>query len=252
MDAASRATAEAAPVVVAAADVDPTVNDVPSPAVSSSSSAAGKVTSAGKVSSVEAPSLVASGTSTPSGGNATVGKNVSPVKKTTSDAASPLSSASQPSSGDSEDKLFVVTARAADPAMGTVTVRTESLPTSTTTNRGVATASKGFPYGTVLSLEAKSRDGYRFVRWNDGSASARRRVTVTANAEYVATFEKVSGLGLSDDDPAAGGPGAEAGVSGTATGASAAKQKGIMPLLRKWWWAILILALMIYDMKGGK
>lgn len=257
MDVASRAVADVTPVVAADADVDPLVKAVSPQSVSPSLSSAVKAASYGKVGSVEAPTIVSpTSVSTPLKVNSSVGKNPSSVKNSTSGNTSPLAAASQPNIGASQDKLFVVTARAADPSMGTVSVITESLNdspvnASTTTTRGGAVSSKGFPYGTVLTLEARSREGYRFVSWNDGSVFARRSVTVIGNAEYVASFKRVSVAGPTITPPPAVESGAEVSAASVSTD-EAEQQKGIFQLLRKWWWAALILALMIHDLKGGK
>ena len=156
--------------------------------------------------------------------------------------------------GISGERYFNVTACSGDPTMGSVTVHTESVPTHTASvERSAANAAKGFPEGTVLLITATSREGCRFVKWNDGNTNARRKVTVNADAEYVASFERVPENAGAENDPSLGGAaGSGSGVLGTSTKPAAAKQEGIIQLLRKWWWAVLVLALMIYDMKGGE
>lgn len=161
--------------------------------------------------------------------------------------------------GMSGTKLFTVTARASDPTMGSVIVQTVSVPS---VERSTAKAVKGYPSGTVLFIEAHSREGYRFAGWSDGNGNAARTIKVTADAEYVANFERVpendqpaGDTPLVGDTPSGTGAGGGSGVLGTAmqnTATAAKKQDGIMQLIRKWWWAILLLACMIHDMKGGQ
>lgn len=49
-----------------------------------------------------------------------------------------------------------------------------------------------YNYGSTATLTATPKAGYRFVKWNDDAkATATRTVTVTGNATYTATFEKL-------------------------------------------------------------
>ncbi len=52
--------------------------------------------------------------------------------------------------------------------------------------------------GTVVTLIATPASGYQFAQWQDGNTSATRSVTVTADATYIATFEAVPAVGISD------------------------------------------------------
>lgn len=67
-------------------------------------------------------------------------------------------------------------------------------------NSSMGTVSGGgvYPFGTTVTLEAHPYDGYRFVRWSDGSAANPRTITVNGNATYVAHFVSLTGI----DDPA--------------------------------------------------
>lgn len=49
----------------------------------------------------------------------------------------------------------------------------------------------GFGYyydGDKIKISASANDGYKFVKWSDGSTSATKSITVTKNEEYVAYF----------------------------------------------------------------
>ena len=69
---------------------------------------------------------------------------------------------------------YTITAMANNPAWGTVT--------------GGGT----YQEGTEVTLTATANDGYQFVQWNDAVTDAVRTITVTANANYVATFVDTS------------------------------------------------------------
>ena len=67
-------------------------------------------------------------------------------------------------------KLYTITARAADNAMGYVT--------------GGGTYSAG----ETVTLKATAKTGYYFTQWNDGNTDNPRAITVTGDAEYIAEF----------------------------------------------------------------
>ena len=46
-----------------------------------------------------------------------------------------------------------------------------------------------FEEGTEIQISATAYDGYRFIRWNDGNTDNPRTITVTQNANYIASFE---------------------------------------------------------------
>ena len=54
---------------------------------------------------------------------------------------------------------------------------------------GQANGSGQFEYNTSISINALPADGYRFVRWSDGSKQNPRAVTVTGDVTYTAEFE---------------------------------------------------------------
>ena len=57
---------------------------------------------------------------------------------------------------------------------------------------GTVTGGATSAYGSTLTLTARPATGYKFVKWNDGNTDNPRTVTVTHNATYTATFEKLS------------------------------------------------------------
>lgn len=57
---------------------------------------------------------------------------------------------------------------------------------------GTVTGGATSAYGSTLTLTARPATGYKFVKWNDGNTDNPRSVTVTHNATYTATFEKLS------------------------------------------------------------
>ncbi len=176
-------------------------------------------------------------------------------------------------------RVYSVTARPNDKKMGSVKVTVMSLPQESPVNtvskverysNAMATPTEkgGYKYGTVLQLEAKSNEGYRFVRWNDGVTSPVRILRVTATASYEAIFSKkktalpvIGGNydpnGQEDviedvgDIPGTGGAGTQEREDLSPVDGAGGKL-GVVDMLKKWWWAVAILALMLYDMKGGK
>ena len=53
---------------------------------------------------------------------------------------------------------------------------------------GVVTGSGTYNYGTTATITAIANTGYHFVRWNDGDTNAVRTISVSGNANYIATF----------------------------------------------------------------
>ena len=53
---------------------------------------------------------------------------------------------------------------------------------------GVVTGSGTYNYGTTATITAIANTGYHFVRWNDGDTNATRTISVSGNANYIATF----------------------------------------------------------------
>lgn len=142
----------------------------------------------------------------------------------------------------SSDRLFRVTVKAKDPVMGSVSV---SGPDTLSTHKIT-----GYPKGTVLKIGANPYEGYRFVGWNDGNTLAERTIVVSGDMEYIADFENIPAENPPDDPNSGGGGGG--GVPTQNNQEVAGHKTDIMQLIRKWWWAIAILALMLFDMKGGK
>lgn len=56
---------------------------------------------------------------------------------------------------------------------------------------GAVSGGGTYESGKTATLTATPNTGYKFVRWSDGNTSATRTVTVTGNATYTATFEKL-------------------------------------------------------------
>jgi len=55
---------------------------------------------------------------------------------------------------------------------------------------GSVTGGGMFAEGSSVSISATAKSGYEFVKWNDGSTSANRTVTATAETTYIAEFSK--------------------------------------------------------------
>ena len=49
--------------------------------------------------------------------------------------------------------------------------------------------------GSYISISAIPADGYKFKEWNDGNTNNPRYITVSHDATYIATFEKINGGG---------------------------------------------------------
>ena len=63
---------------------------------------------------------------------------------------------------------------------------------SSNEQQGTVTGGGEFEDNTVIIISAAANEGYMFVQWSDGSKDAVRAITVTGNANFVATFaEKV-------------------------------------------------------------
>lgn len=151
-------------------------------------------------------------------------------------------------------QLFIVSVRTSNPAMGSVRIETVLVPKNKAVDRS-SLSDKGYPAGTVLRLVAENAAGCRFAGWNDGIPTPTREITVKANAEYVANFMSAGGEepGIDPASPSAGSGGGvavDAEIANTEN--TVTRQSGIMAFVKKWWWAILIIAFMIHDMKGGQ
>ena len=62
---------------------------------------------------------------------------------------------------------------------------------SNNTNYGIVSGGGSYDNQATATLTATPNTGYKFVQWSDGNTSATRTVTVTGNATYTATFEKL-------------------------------------------------------------
>lgn len=54
--------------------------------------------------------------------------------------------------------------------------------------RGTATGSGIYPYGTQVEISAVANEGFTFLQWNDGNTNATRTVTVDGEVTYTASF----------------------------------------------------------------
>ena len=70
---------------------------------------------------------------------------------------------------------------------------------------GIVTGGGTYNYKSTATLTATPNTGYEFVEWNDHSTNATRMVTVTADAEYTATFQlQTLTVTATPDDPSHG------------------------------------------------
>lgn len=67
---------------------------------------------------------------------------------------------------------YTITVASADEAMGTVT------------------GGGNYSVGATATITATAKDGYEFVKWNDGDTNASRTITVNADKTYVASFKQ--------------------------------------------------------------
>jgi len=66
---------------------------------------------------------------------------------------------------------------------------------SNNTEWGSVTGSGSYNSGAEVTISAVPASGYYFIAWNDGNAENPRKITVTGNAEYIATFSDTPGGG---------------------------------------------------------
>ncbi len=81
-----------------------------------------------------------------------------------------------------------------EPVMYTLTVAANDY------SMGQVTGGGSYAYGTVVTIEARAFDDYRFVRWSDGDTAAVRTVTVMEDLRLEATFERKHPDGIDDVD----------------------------------------------------
>ena len=125
---------------------------------------------------------------------------------------------------------------------------------STPPDYGMATVAEG----DTVTLTATANAGYHFVRWN-GPVTGKITsnpvdVKMTQHCEVIAVFAKDENGGGSDTGTGSGGSdtGGGSGGSGSSdTGGGIVDQ--VKPFVKKWWWAILIVAYIAYkEWKGAR
>ena len=128
--------------------------------------------------------------------------------------------------------------------MGRVTCNSNNftLGSGTPANGGSITATAG----NTVKLSAEPKDGYRFVRWEGGPVDGSTSKTVT-----LAVTDTTINAVFEPEDNTEGG-------TETPGGIIVSKPVGndimgmAMTFVRKWWWALLIVAYLVYKEKGGK
>lgn len=60
---------------------------------------------------------------------------------------------------------------------------------SSNPNMGTVTGGGEYDSLTNVTIEAKAKTGYRFIKWNDGDRNHRRTIKVESNQKYVAEFD---------------------------------------------------------------
>lgn len=121
--------------------------------------------------------------------------------------------------------------------------------------------------GDYVTLTASARSGYRFVKWTGGPSTVGGKTAATvgfnANNDYdiTAVFEADSPLnpGGTPDDPGTIITGGNGGTGGNPAGSPYVPNAGGTPspldaaiaFAKKWWWALLIAACLVYDFKKG-
>ncbi len=118
------------------------------------------------------------------------------------------------------------------------------------------------PAGSQLTLEATANPGYHFVRWAgipNATSRTESTVTITVNSNYTiaAVFEKDgnggNGGGNGGNGGGNGGNGGGNGGNGGETPATPGLVDQALAFCKKYWWALAIAVLIIYDTKkGGK
>lgn len=58
-------------------------------------------------------------------------------------------------------------------------------------NGGTVTGASSYDNGDMVTLKAVANDGYRFLRWNDGTTDATKTFKAMTNATYIAEFVKL-------------------------------------------------------------
>jgi hypothetical protein len=76
--------------------------------------------------------------------------------------------------------------------------------TANNTNMGSITGSGNYAKDTTITISATPNVGYRFVRWNDGNMQNPRKITVTQDTIFTATFEVIYHIALINNNPVMG------------------------------------------------
>lgn len=156
--------------------------------------------------------------------------------------------------GDEAQKVFTANIRW-DGKMGRVNGNGLVLDDKSRAGSGTISATNG----SSVTLTATPLDGYRFVAWHgapvDGKTS--KEITFQMNGSYAiraefATVDPGTGSGSGNVVGGGGGGGVANTGSPEVTSVSKPKESGVMAFLKKWWWAVLIAAFVIYkDKEGG-
>lgn len=128
----------------------------------------------------------------------------------------------------------------------------------------------GITQGAMVTLNANPNPGYHLVKWTGGPANGTETTPnytfqVSANYNITAVFAKdadspvdVDPSGHDTDDPftpnygGGGGGGTTDPNPGTGTLSSGGLIDQVKPFVKKWWWAILIVAYILYKEGGSK
>ena len=119
--------------------------------------------------------------------------------------------------------------------------------------------------GSSIKLKATPKAGYHFVKWTggprtvDGSTAEEVQFAVASNCTINAVFEadtpeNPGGENPGGENPGGGYPGGNGGEQVSYTNYGIVKNDFIGPVLsfvKKWWWALLIVAYIVYDSKKG-
>lgn len=139
----------------------------------------------------------------------------------------------------------------------TLTVSWDAKKGRVTCSSGISKTKDGFTVsatsGDTVTLKAAPLTGYRFVKWTGGPVNGRTddQVTLAVSADYAvyAEFAADNGddPGSYDDPDSYDNP-----TDPTVTNGGDTTGK-VMAFVKKWWWALLIGAYLVYDAtKGGR
>lgn len=141
----------------------------------------------------------------------------------------------------------------------TLTVSWDAKKGRVTCSSGITRTTDGFTVtatsGDTVTLKAAPLTGYRFVKWTGGPVNGRTddQVTLAVSADYAvyAEFAADNGGG-GETPPGGGGGGGNNPTDPTVTNGGDTTGKA-WAFVKKWWWALLIGAYLVYDAtKGGR